>query len=138
MLCDQCHKREATVVGHRFVPGKTELVVGSSLCDSCAASHYGTPLAAHRFHRYFTADEDRVLRVTLSHGDVLRLRAFSVVNPTIDGIADEWTATVVEPVAGTHPDFARLFHAGSGVDIVESDITEIVDDASGTVLFSAK
>jgi hypothetical protein len=42
---------------------------------------------------------------------------------------------VAEPVAGKHPDFARLFHPDSGVQFVESDITEIVDDRSGAILF---
>ena len=90
--------------------------------------------ACHQFAELFEADDSRIFRITLGE-DVFRLRNFCIVDPSIYGIADQWSASVVEPVSGRHPDFHRLFHAGSGVDFVESDITEIVDEQLASVVY---
>ena len=95
----------------------------------------GIPPATHRFRALFEADDTRILRITLRDEDILRLRCFGIVDPSIYGIPDQWSADVVEPISGKHPNFHRLFHAGSGVDFVESDISEIADDDSGVILY---
>ena len=94
-----------------------------------------TPPASHRFGEFFEADDSRIFRITLEGQDVFRLQTFSIVDPAIYGVPDQWNALVVEPVSGRHPDFHRLFLAGSGVDFVESDITEIIDEQSGCVIY---
>ena len=94
-----------------------------------------TPLASHRFSELFKADDSRIFRITLRGEDILRLQSFVIVDPSIYGISDQWSAVVVEPVSGSHPDFHRLFHPGSGIDFVESDITEIVDEQAGTIIY---
>jgi hypothetical protein len=92
------------------------------------------PRNRHRLRHLFELSGGRVLRVALSHGDIFKLKAFSIVDCSIYGDEDMWSATVVAPVSGSHPDFARLFHAGSGVDFVERDVAEVVDDETGVVL----
>ena len=91
--------------------------------------------ATHRFGSLFATDH--VLRSTFRHGDVFRLQGFDVVDPTIYGDTDRWTGWVVEAVHGSHPDFARLYRPGSGLDFHEPDITEIFDESSSTSLFQA-
>jgi hypothetical protein len=130
MLCDRCHQRETSDT-IRHVDGRPD----EHYCPECAAIVFGTPLAAHRFRSLFATDG--ILRITFSYGDVFRLQDFSVVNPTIYGDADRWTATVVEAVRANHRDFARLHRAGSGLDFNEKDIAEIFDEASSTSLFKA-
>ena len=115
-------------------PAEPEKPLSEHLCAICASEVHGTPLPAHRFSALFQAN-DPILRVGFADGDVFRLRKFATVDPSVEGFADQWVATVVEPVAGRHPDFARLFHSGSALQFVESDIAEIVDDSSGTILF---
>jgi hypothetical protein len=135
MLCDRCHQREVAVMNFAPNSAEPEKPIRENYCTQCASEVYGTPLPAHRFSAHFRQRSDPVLRVSFVHGDVFRLRGFSTVDPSVEGFADQWTATVVEPVAGKHPDFKRLFHPDSGVQFIESDISEIVDDSSGTVLF---
>jgi hypothetical protein len=89
----------------------------------------------HRFETLFESGDDRVFRITFRDGDIFRLRGFSIVEPSIYGIPDQWNATIVEPISGGHPKFKELFHSESGVDFVESDILEIVDDVTGAVLY---
>jgi hypothetical protein len=128
MLCDRCHEREVsdTIV---HVDGRPD----EHYCAECASIVMGTPRAVHRFASVFATD--RVLRITFRHGDIFRLRDFSVVSPTIYGDADRWTATVVEAVRGDHPDFARLYRPGFGLDFNEKNISEIFDESSSTPLF---
>ncbi len=95
----------------------------------------GIPEATHQFQELFETDEVRVFRITFRHEDTFRLRCFSIVDPSIYVIADQWTALVVEPVSGKRPQFHKLFPPGSGIDFVESDITEIADDATGEVIY---
>jgi hypothetical protein len=135
MICDRCKQREVTISHFAPNPAEPEKPLSQHLCAICASEVHGTPLPAHRFSALFQATDDPILRVSFAHGDVFRLRDFATVDPSEEGFADQWVATVVEPVAGRHPDFARLFHPGSGVQFIEADITEIIDDRSGTVLF---
>ncbi|MFN7813286.1 MAG: hypothetical protein ACK5SI_11570 [Planctomycetia bacterium] len=130
MLCQRCNKRDATVTNKYADGSPTE-----RFCDECASVVMGTPLAAHRFSTAFSTEG--VLRITFTDGDVFRLQGFQTVHPTIYGDADRWNASIVQPVRGKHLDFARLFRPGSGLDFNESDITEIFDEASSTVLFAA-
>jgi hypothetical protein len=60
---------------------------------------------------------------------ILRLASFSIVAPSIYSISDQWTATVVESVAW------RSFRPGVGLDFVESDVMEIVDESSAQVVY---
>ena len=94
-----------------------------------------TPRVTHRFGSLFATDH--VLRLTFRRGDVFRLQGFDIVDPGIYGDADRWTGWVVEAVYGTHPDFARLYRPGSGLDFHESDVTEIFDESSSAPLFQA-
>ena len=135
MLCDRCQQREVTIMHFGRDPARPELPLEQRLCAVCASEVYGTALPSHRFAQYFLRDGDPVLRVMFAAGDVYRLRSFSTVDPSVGGIPDQWVATVVEPIAGTHPDFRRLFRPGSGIQFVESDITQITDDSSGRMLF---
>jgi hypothetical protein len=130
MLCQRCKKRESTVTNHYADGSPSE-----RYCDECASVVMGTPLAGHRFGSVFATDG--VLRVTFSDGDVFRLQDFDTVDPTIYGNADQWIATIVQPVGGKRPNFARLFRPGSGLQFKESDIVEIFDEASFTILFAA-
>lgn len=108
-----------------------------AICAECGSQLCRTPLPAHRFANYFDIPDVRVLRISFTCGDVFRLCGFLTVDPSIYGDPDRWTATVVEAVRGTHPDFARLFRPNSGLDFNESDITEIFDEASVTIVFRA-
>ena len=130
MLCQRCKQRGATVTNQYADGSPTE-----RYCDECASVVMGTPLAAHRFIAALSTEG--VLRITFTDGDIFRLKDFETVHPTIYGDADRWTAIVVQPVRGKHPDFARLFHPGSGIDFNESEISEIFDEASSTILFAA-
>jgi hypothetical protein len=95
------------------------------------------PSSSHRFRELFEADATRIFRITLRGEDVFRLRRFCIVDPSIDYLPDEWNADVVEPISGKHPKFQQLFHSGSGVDFVESEITEIFDETSGEKVYVA-
>jgi hypothetical protein len=81
------------------------------------------PATSHQFRAMFETDALRIFRISFRGGDVFRLRSFSVVDPSIYSIPDQWTAVVVEPISST-----RLFHSGSGLDFVESHIVEIFDE----------
>ncbi len=94
-----------------------------------------TPPSSHQFGEFFEADDSLIFRITFECEDILRLRSFFIVDPSINEISDQWTALVVEPIAGKHPDFHRLFHSGSGIDFVESDITEIFDEKADLVIY---
>jgi hypothetical protein len=96
------------------------------------------PVASHRFRALFEADTSRVFRISFRGGDVFRLRSFSVVDPSTYSISDQWTAEVVEPISGKHPDFRRLFHSGSGLDFVEAGIVEIFDESSGEMVYKGE
>ena len=87
------------------------------------------PTASHRFGEFFDADASRVFRVTFRDGMILRLISFSVVDPSIYGISDQWTATVVESVAGCS------FRPDSGLDFVESDVVEMLDERSAEIVY---
>jgi hypothetical protein len=95
------------------------------------------PVALHRFRALFEADSSRIFRITFRDEDVLRLHGFQIVDPSIYSISDQWTAIVVEPISGKHPKFRELFHSGSGVDFVESEITEIFDEVLGEKVYMA-
>ena len=92
------------------------------------------PSASHRFREFFGADASRILRVTFRDGDILRFHSFCIVDPSIYSISDQWTATVVEQVAGSH----RHFHPGAGVESVETDIIEIFDESSGKIVYKGE
>jgi hypothetical protein len=87
--------------------------------------------------RVLLADDARVLRIVLRDTDMFRLCNFYQLDPSICGIRDQWSATLVEPIGGTHPDFMRLFLPGSGLDFIATDITTITDDQTGALLYSA-
>lgn len=97
-----------------------------------------TPSASRRFSEVFEADDSRIFRITFRGEDILRLQSFVIVDPSIYGISNQWSAAVVEPISGSHPDFQRLFHPGSGIDFVESDITEIVDEQAGAIIYQRR
>jgi len=84
---------------------------------------------------FFEADESRIFRITLRGEDVFRLKSFYIVDPSIYGISDQWNAVVIAPISGRHSDFHRLFAAGSTIDFVESDITEILDEQAGSIIY---
>jgi hypothetical protein len=135
MLCSHCHQREVTVT--HFAPNAaapTKPLI-DAVCAECASELYGTPLPAHRFVEHFDISDDCILRISFTGGDVFRLSGFGTVDPSIYGDTDRWTATVVEAVRGAHHDFARLYRPGSGLDFNESDITEIFNESSSTILF---
>jgi hypothetical protein len=80
------------------------------------------PIASHRFREIFGEDASRVFRITFKSGEVFRLGACRVVDPSIYSISDQWTAVLAESVDS-------LFRQGSGVDFVESDVVEIFDES---------
>ena len=94
------------------------------------------PVSSHRFESLFGADDSRVLSLHFHDGDISHLRCFCIVDPSIYGDPDRWSAIIVEPVSGRHPDFKRRFAAGKGLDFVESDVTSVADILTGDVLFS--
>ena len=77
---------------------------------------------------------DRVLRIAFVHGEVFRLRGFSIVDHSVYRDPDKWCAEVVEAVSGSHPEFNRLHRPGNFLDFAESDIATIADDSTGQVL----
>jgi hypothetical protein len=93
--------------------------------------------ASHRYACLLDASEDRVFRVTFTNGDIFRLRQWSQIAPSTYGDPDGWCATVVEIVRASEPKKKRLFRPGSGVDILESDISEIFDEANGSIVHPA-
>jgi hypothetical protein len=66
-----------------------------------------------------------------------RFSSFRILDPSIYSISDQWNGTVVEQVAGRHPDFRQRFHSGAMIDFVESDIVEIFDETSGEKVYVA-
>ena len=84
------------------------------------------PIATHRFREVFGEDASRGFRITFKDGEVLRMVAFHVVDPSIYSISDQWTATLVEPV---HSASHRHFRVGTGLGFVESDIGENFDES---------
>ncbi len=90
------------------------------------------PVASHRFRELLGADASRVFRISFRDGNVFRLRSFSVVDPSIYSIPDQWTAEVIERISG-----GRVFHSGSGIDFVESDVIEIFDETLGAKVYVA-
>jgi hypothetical protein len=91
----------------------------------------------HQLSHILDREDSQVLRLTFADGGVFRLREFEQVDPSIYGDTDRRCARVEEAVAGTHPDFKRLFQRGSLLDLHESDISQIVDEFSGEVLYDA-
>ncbi len=87
--------------------------------------------------RLLLADDARVLRIVFRDSDTFRLRNFYQLDLSIYGNHDQWSATVVEAVCGSHPDFMRLFLPGSGLDFITPDITTITDEQTGGLLYSA-
>ena len=96
------------------------------------------PRATHRFRLLFESDAARVFRVTFNNGDTLLLRRFVFIDPSVNGILDEWSAEIVEAISGAHPDFHKLFHPGSGIDFGESEIAEIIDASNGALIYQTK
>ena len=91
----------------------------------------------HQLSHILERDDSRVMRVTFSNGNIFRLRDFEQVDPSIYGDSDRWCATIEEAVSGNHPDFHRLFLPGSMLDSHESDITEIIDESSGEIVYAS-
>src|SRR5437763_3823737 len=92
--------------------------------------------APHQLSHILDHEDSRVMRVTFSDG-IFRLSDFEQVDPSIYGDTDRWCARVEEAVAGTHPDFKRLFPSGSLLDLHEGDISEVLDESSGEVCYHA-
>jgi hypothetical protein len=88
--------------------------------------------------RLFRNHEFARLKITLKHGDTFVLEGFDPVDPNIYNDKGRWCATVIEAVSGKSPIFKKLFLPGSGLDILEEDIQEIVNAASGQILFPIK
>ena len=135
MLCEKCNDRGVTVTWHLY-PDGADAPESHAFCASCAADYSGTPLAAHRFTGHFDGPDEFVLRIRFTWGDVFRLCRFETVDPTIYGDADRWNAEVVQAVHGKHPKFERHFRVGSLLDFNETDVAEIIDDATGLSLYS--
>ena len=87
--------------------------------------------------RLLLADDARVLRIVFRDSDTFRLCNFYQLDPSIYGIHDQWSATVVQAICGRHPDFTRLFLPGSSLDFIAPDITTITDVQTGALLYSA-
>ena len=92
--------------------------------------------APHQLARFLVHEDRRILRVTIPAG-IFRLKEFEPVDPSIYGDTDRWCATIEEAVSGSHPDFHRLFRSGSMLDLHESDITEIIDERSGDIVYAS-
>lgn len=95
------------------------------------------PVTFHRFRELLEADATRIFRILFRDGGALRLRSFSVVDPSIYPVADQWTAVVVEHISGRHPDCRRLHRSGSGIDFLESDVAKIFSDITGERFYVA-
>jgi len=67
---------------------------------------------------------------------ILRLNILHVVDPSIYSIPDQWNGTIVEHIAGKRSDPDQRFRLGVGVDFVESDVIKILDESSGTIVYS--
>ena len=79
----------------------------------------------------------RVLRISLLDGKVFRLRSFVQIDSSVYDRPDGWNAVIVECLAPDHAWNRRVFHAGGGLDFYESNVSAIVDERTGDVLFSA-
>jgi len=81
---------------------------------------------------------DSRLRIHFTYGDSLVITAFDPIDRTIYNESGGWTGTVVQPLCGRHPQFHKLFHAGSGIDFLEIDVVEIRDNDTDRLLFVRK
>lgn len=94
--------------------------------------------AIHRFRLLFEADAQRVFRITFQNGDALLLRHFVFIDPSVNEMPDEWSAEIVKAISGAHPDFHKLFHSGSPLDFVESEIAGITDESNDALIYRIK
>ena len=89
----------------------------------------------HQLRPVLRRDGPDVLRVSFTDGGVFRLRDLEPVDPSIYDDTDRWCARVVEAVSGSHREFARLYPAGSLVDIHEAEIREVFDESADRVVY---
>lgn len=94
--------------------------------------------AVHRFRLLFEGDARRVFRIAFQNGDTFLLRHFIFIDPSANQMPDEWSAEIVKAISGAHPDFYKLFHTGSALDFVESEIAEIIDASNGALIYQTK
>jgi len=95
------------------------------------------PVPAHHFNQFFKRPGAEVFRITLTNGNVFRLKDFEIFDPNIYGQADGWSATVVESARGNPP--AYQMNAGTHFGpFLESDITEVFDEGLNETVFARK
>ena len=79
------------------------------------------------------APNTSVFRISLRRGDVFRLRCFSEVPDEPEG----WCAEVVELVSTPDPARHKFFYPGSGIDFSESDVLEVLEEATNSIKYRA-
>lgn len=88
--------------------------------------------------KIFESFEGKRLGVTLRNEDHFVLEPDHEVD---EGTYDEngrWLCWIVEAKSGSHPKFHKLFKPGGGMDIYETDVTEIFCAQSNDVLYSQR
>ena len=98
----------------------------------------GTTRSIPKVAKILASEQDRQLRVTLSHGDIFVVTGCDIVDPSIYDEDGRWCCTVVEAISGKSPLFHKLFLPGSGLDILEQDVQRIEESRTGAVPFDAQ
>lgn len=83
----------------------------------------------------FAFGDKVVLRVSFNDGEVYRLCSCSPVDASIYGKDGLWTGTIVEPVSPARP---KNLRSGGGMDFLETDIVEVFNEQSKSVIFSTQ
>jgi hypothetical protein len=91
----------------------------------------------HRHLFLGEADAQKVFRITLRHGFVIRVRQSSAIDASVYGYTDGWCAHVVELLTAPRELDFKLFHPRSGIDFYECDIVEIFDESTQQVVFTS-
>jgi hypothetical protein len=95
------------------------------------------PAPAHHFDQFFKRPGAGIFRITLTNGNVFRLKEFEIFDPEIYGQADGWSAAVVESAPGNPAAYQMKPGTHFGA-ILESDITEIFDEGMNETVFTRK
>ena len=89
--------------------------------------------------RYVGSQNDPLLRITFTNGEIYVIRYLAEVNEEAAGYEPDaagiWSGDIVA-CENLAPERAKLFVPGSGCDFSGSEVYEIEDDVSGECLFT--
>ena len=94
------------------------------------------PDVVHHLEHLFPKDDQRTYRVKFRDGDVFRLRQLQPSSHSFDTGVAAWLAEIVELVRSGRPGSKSAFASGDFLEIVESDIAEVIDEQTEQTIFT--